>query len=178
MITLKTPLNDQDLDQLHAKDFILFSGELYTARDAAHQRLVKDIAAGTPPFDLNGTVIYYVGPSPTPPHLKFGSAGPTTSSRMDVYTPTLLHHGVKAIIGKGYRSTEVLESFRDHHAVYLLAIGGSGAYLGQCVQSSEVIAYEDLGPESIKKLVVKDLPLIVGYDVYGQDAYVYAKTLK
>jgi fumarate hydratase subunit beta len=177
MITITTPLQNDALKALHAKDFILFSGELYTARDAAHLRLVKDIENGTPPFNLDGAVIYYVGPSPTPPHLKFGSAGPTTSSRMDVYTPTLLDHGVKAIIGKGYRSKEVLESFKDHQAVYLLAIGGSGAYLGQCVQSSEVIAYDDLGAESIKRLVVKDLPLIVGYDTYGEDAYVYAKTL-
>jgi len=177
MKTLQTPLNDTQLKNLKAKDFILFSGVVYTARDAAHLRLMKDIENNTLPFDLNGSVIYYVGPSPTPPHLKFGSAGPTTSSRMDVYTPTLLNHGVKAIIGKGYRSLEVLESFKSHQAVYLLAIGGSGAYLGQCVESSEVIAYDDLGAESIKRLVVKDLPLIVGYDVYGEDAYVYAQAL-
>jgi fumarate hydratase subunit beta len=177
MKTIQTPLKHDELQSLHAKDFILFTGVLYTARDAAHLRLIKDIENNTPPFELEGAVIYYVGPSPTPPGQKFGSAGPTTSSRMDVFTPTLLDHGVKAIIGKGYRSKVVLESFKSHQAVYLLAIGGSGAYLGQCVESSEVIAYEDLGPESIKRLVVKDLPLIVGYDVYGEDAYVYAKTL-
>lgn len=177
MITLTTPLREDVLTSLHAKDFILFTGELYTARDAAHLRLMNDIEKGTPPFNLKGAVIYYVGPSPTPPHLKFGSAGPTTSSRMDVYTPTLLQHGVKAIIGKGYRSRNVLDAFKHHQAVYLLAIGGSGAYLGQCVESSEVIAYDDLGAESIKRLVVKDLPLIVGYDTFGEDAYVYAKTL-
>lgn len=175
MITLTTPLQQAQLQALKAKDFILFSGELYTARDAAHARLMHDIAHNCVPFNLNGAVIYYVGPSPTPPHQAFGSAGPTTSSRMDIYTPTLLHHGVKVVIGKGYRSPTVLESLKSHQAVYLLAIGGSGAYLGQCVQSSEVIAYADLGTESIKRLIVKDMPLIVGFDTYGVDAYVYAK---
>lgn len=176
MITLTTPLDHKQLQALHAKDFILFSGELYTARDAAHARLMHDIENNSIPFNLQDAVIYYVGPSPTPPHLTFGSAGPTTSSRMDVYTPTLLQHGVKAIIGKGYRAPYVLEALQQHQAVYLLAIGGSGAFLGQCVQSSEVIAYADLGTEAIKRLIVKDMPLIVGFDTHGIDAYVYAQS--
>lgn len=172
MITLKTPLTNKQLKGLKANDFIYISGEIYTARDAAHKRLIDDIENNRPlPFDLQDKILYYVGPSPTPKHLRFGSAGPTTASRMDSFTPTLLKHGIKAIIGKGYRSPEVLESFYENQAVYLLAIGGAGALLGNCVMTSEVIAYPDLASEAIHRLVVKDFPVIVGYDLYKNDAY-------
>lgn len=177
MKKITLPFTTEDLKQLHAKDMISLSGEIYTARDAAHKRLIQDIENNTVPFNLKGSIIYYVGPSPTPAGLTFGSAGPTTSSRMDKYTPTLLEHGVVAIIGKGYRSKEVLESFKKHQAVYLLAIGGSAAILGNCVIKSEMIAYRDLGAEAILKLTIKDFPLFVGYDIYGQDAYVYGDTI-
>ena len=173
MKKLTLPLSQSDLENLHAKEMIYLSGDIYTARDAAHKRLMQDIASNTVPFDLKGSVIYYVGPSPTPAHQIFGSAGPTTSSRMDKYTPTLLEHGVKILIGKGYRSKEVLESLKKHQAIYLLAVGGSAAILGNCVIASTPVAYEDLGAEAILKLTVKDFPLFVGFDIYGVDAYVY-----
>ncbi len=172
MITLKTPLNQQQLKKLKANDFVYITGEIYTARDAAHKRLIADLKANKElPFDLKNKILYYVGPSPTPEHLRFGSAGPTTASRMDPYTPTLLEHGIKAIIAKGYRSEEVRQSFFDNQAVYLLAIGGAGALLGNCVIDSEVIAYDDLGTESIRRLVVKDFPVIVAFDLEFNNAY-------
>ncbi len=176
MIRLKTPLDNKQLSQLKANDFIYISGFIYTARDAAHKRLIDDIMHNRPlPFDLNNQILYYVGPSPTPAHLKFGSAGPTTASRMDPYTPTLLKHGIKAVIAKGYRSEEVRQSFYDHQAVYLLAIGGAGALLGNCVIDSKVIAYDDLGTEAIRRLEVVDFPVIVAYDLQNNDAYKIAQ---
>jgi len=169
---LTTPLNKQQLSLLKANDLVSLTGTIYTARDAAHKRLIQDMKDKKPlPFEINNQIIYYVGPSPTPPLHTFGSAGPTTASRMDPYTPTLLEHGLKGVIAKGYRSQEVRQAFFEHQAVYLLAIGGAGALLGNCVISSEIIAYEDLGAEAIHKLEVKDFPLIVAYDVYGNNAY-------
>lgn len=172
MITLKTPLDQKQLQKLKSNDFVYITGEIYTARDAAHKRLVADLKANRPlPFDLKDKILYYVGPSPTPSHLNFGSAGPTTASRMDPYTPLLLEHGIKAVIAKGYRSEEVRQAFFDHQAVYLLAIGGSGALLGNCVVESEVIAYDDLGTEAIQRLIVKDFPVIVAFDLAFNNAY-------
>ncbi len=172
MIRLKTPLTMKQLKGLKANDFVYISGEIFTARDAAHKRLIDDIENGRElPFDLQNAILYYVGPSPTPEHLKFGSAGPTTASRMDRFTPTILEHGVKAIIAKGYRSDAVLQSFYENQAVYLLAIGGAGALLGNCVLESEIIAYHDLASEAIHRLVVKDFPVIVGFDLDQNDAY-------
>lgn len=172
MIKIHTPLDHQQMQQLHANDFVHITGKIYTARDAAHKRLIADIQHGRAlPFDLKDQILYYVGPSPTPPHLSFGSAGPTTASRMDPYTVTLLQLGIKGIIAKGYRSEEVKQAFLDHKAVYFVAIGGAGALLGSCVVSSKVIAYDDLGAEAIYELDVKDLPVIVCYDLHGHDAY-------
>lgn len=169
---LTTPLTKQQLSSLKANDFVYLTGTIYTGRDAAHKRIIQDINDKKPlPFDVENQILYYVGPSPTPPHLTFGSAGPTTASRMDSYTPILLEHGLKGVIAKGYRSPEVRQSFLDHQAVYLLAIGGAGALLGSCVLSSEVVAYEDLGTEAIHKLEVKDFPVIVAYDIYGNNIY-------
>lgn len=169
---LTTPLTHQQLSLLKANDLISLTGTIYTARDAAHKRLIQDIKDNKAlPFDIENQLLYYVGPSPTPPSKSFGSAGPTTASRMDPYTITLLEHGLKGVIAKGYRSQEVHQAFIKHQAVYLLAIGGAGALLGSCVQSSEVIAYADLGAEAIHKLEVKDFPLIVAYDIYGNNVY-------
>jgi fumarate hydratase subunit beta len=169
---LTTPLTQQQLASLKANDILSLSGTIYTARDAAHKRLIQDIKDNKAlPFDLNNQIIYYVGPSPTPPNQTFGSAGPTTASRMDPYTLTLLEHGLKGVIAKGYRSPEVQQAFLDHQAVYLLAIGGAGALLGNCVVCSKIIAYEELGAEAIHKLEVKDFPVIVAYDIYGNNAY-------
>lgn len=169
---LTTPLTLEQLSLLKANDLVTLSGTIYTARDAAHKRLIQDIKDNTPlPFDLKNQILYYVGPSPTPPNQSFGSAGPTTASRMDPYTDILLQHGLKGVIAKGYRSEAVRQSFLDHQAVYLLAIGGAGALLGQCVVSSSVIAYDDLGAEAIHKLEVKDFPVIVAFDLYGHNAY-------
>ena len=172
MIKLTTPLSHEQLEPLRASDFVHISGKIYTARDAAHKRLMQDLKNNKDlPFDLTDQILYYVGPSPTPPHLTFGSAGPTTANRMDPYTPTLLDKGLKGIIGKGYRSLEVQQSFFDHQAVYFVAIGGAGALLGSCVMASRIIAYEDLGAEAIYELDVKDFPVIVCYDLHKNDAY-------
>jgi fumarate hydratase subunit beta len=141
---------------------VLVSGTLFAARDAAHARLVALIEKGEPlPIPLVGQAIYYMGPSPTPPGKVAGSAGPTTSSRMDKYTPLLLEHGIKVMIGKGRRSTEVQRSIVSHGALYLGSIGGAGAYLGECITSMRCAAFEELGPEAIYELTVKDLPAFV-----------------
>ncbi len=172
MITLNTPLTDNQLTPLKANDFVHITGKIFTARDAAHKRLIQDLKDKKPlPFDLKNQILYYVGPSPTPPHLTFGSAGPTTASRMDPYTITLLDQGLKGVIAKGYRSSIVKQAFFDHQAIYFVAIGGAGALLGSCVVASKVIAYEDLGAEAIYELDVKDFPVIVCYDLHGHDAY-------
>lgn len=154
--------------KLKAGDKVLLSGTVYTARDAAHKRLLELINEGKPtPFKIDGASIYYAGPTPTPEGLCIGSCGPTTSSRMDPYSPTLLNLGLKCMIGKGPRSSSVVESLKKNRAVYLCAIGGAGALASKCITSCEVIAFDDLGCESIKKLTFKDFPLIVGIDCNG-----------
>ena len=151
---------------------MLLSGVIYTARDAAHKRLVQALERGESlPFDLGGQTIYYLGPTPARPGQVIGSAGPTTSARMDVYTPRLLTAGVKAMIGKGSRSLAVREAIRKHKAVYFAAVGGIGALLARCIKEAEVIAYEDLGAEAIMRLRVAGFPAIVANDIYGKDLF-------
>ena len=157
-----------NIDILCAGDKVLLSGTVYTARDAAHKRLINLLGNGDPlPFEMNDAALYYAGPTPTPAGLSIGSCGPTTSSRMDPYTPALLAIGLKCMIGKGPRSQSVIESIVKNSAIYLCAIGGAGALASKCINSCEVIAFDDLGCESIKKLQFKDFPLIVGIDSKG-----------
>jgi fumarate hydratase subunit beta len=169
---IRLPLNDRIIADLKAGESVLISGTLYTARDAAHQRMVAALKRGEKlPFDIKGQVIYYTGPSPAPPGRAVGSAGPTTSSRMDEFTPQLLVAGLKGMIGKGPRSKEVREAIKKHHAVYFAAVGGAGALLSKAVVSAEIVAYEDLGPEAILRLEVKDFPATVINDISGRDLY-------
>ncbi|MGI6684730.1 MAG: Fe-S-containing hydro-lyase [Bacillota bacterium] len=170
---LTTPITDADLEKLKIGDQVLISGVVYTGRDAAHKRLVDLIDQGEElPLDLKGQVIYYVGPAPAKPGQVIGSAGPTTSYRMDAYAPVLMEKkGLKGMIGKGLRNTKVKEAMVNYKAVYFGATGGAGALLAKCIKSSEVIAYPELGPEAIRKLVVEDLPLTVINDIYGGDLY-------
>jgi fumarate hydratase subunit beta len=171
-IRLTTPLNDEDVSQLHAGDEVLLSGTIYTGRDSAHKRIVDALERGEePPFPLKGAAIFYVGPSPAPPGRVIGAAGPTTSYRMDSYAPTLIALGLKAMIGKGKRGPEVKQAMVEHKAVYLAAIGGAGALMAGAIVEAEVIAYPELGPEAVRRLVVKDMPLFVVNDVHGQDLY-------
>ncbi|PLX42618.1 MAG: fumarate hydratase [Deltaproteobacteria bacterium] len=177
-IRLTTPLTDADVEKLKIGDRVILSGVLYTARDAAHARLVDLIEKGEElPFDPQGQVIYFVGPTPPPPGRVIGSAGPTTSYRMDSYSPILISKGLKGMIGKGKRSKEVVESMKEHKAVYFGATGGTGALISGCIKEAEVIAYEDLGPEAIRKLVVEDFPLIVVNDAHGGDLYEKGRAL-
>ncbi|MBM4289591.1 MAG: Fe-S-containing hydro-lyase [Deltaproteobacteria bacterium] len=172
IITLTTPLSDQDVEQLAVGDTVLVNGVIYTGRDAAHKRLIDLLAANQPlPLDLKGQILFYVGPSPARPGRVIGAAGPTTSYRMDPYAPQLLRQGLKAMIGKGKRSPEVIEAMIAYKAVYLGAIGGAGALISQAIRAAEIIAYEDLGPEAIRRLVVEDLPTIVINDCRGNDLY-------
>lgn len=160
------------VETLKAGDRVLLSGTVYTARDAAHKRIFAMLQEGKePPFPLRGSVIYYAGPTPTPPGMAIGSCGPTTSARMDPYTPHLLDLGLKGMIGKGDRSPEVVEAIKRNKAVYLCAVGGAGALAAKCITSLEVIAFEDLGCESVKKLTVKDFPLIVAIDSSGGNLF-------
>ena len=153
---------------LNAGDTILLSGIIYTARDAAHKRMFEALDHNLPlPFDLKGASIYYAGPTPAPTGMPIGSCGPTTSGRMDPYTPRFLDLGLKCMIGKGKRSPEVVEAMKRNGAVYLCAIGGAGALAARCIESAQVIAFEDLGCESVKRLVLKDFPLIVAIDSRG-----------
>ena len=151
---------------------VLISGVVYTARDSAHQRLVEALERGEQlPFDIKGQTLYYMGPSPARPGQVIGSAGPTTSGRMDTYTPPLITAGLKVMIGKGNRSPEVREAIKKHKAVYLVAIGGTGALLSKVIKKAEVITYPDLGVEAIMRLEVEDLPAIVANDIYGGDLF-------
>ncbi|MCK9376678.1 MAG: Fe-S-containing hydro-lyase [Syntrophobacterales bacterium] len=171
-VKLTPPLTDQDVEQLNIGDKVLVSGVIYTARDAAHKRLVDMLANGTPlPMEIQGQIIYYVGPSPARPGRVIGAAGPTTSYRMDSYAPTLIKLGLKAMIGKGKRSPEVIEAMKTYKAVYLGATGGAGALISQCITAAEVIAFPELGPEAVHRLEVKDLPAIVINDCQGRDLY-------
>jgi fumarate hydratase subunit beta len=158
--------------RLHVGDEIRIEGTIFVARDAAHKRLVAALDKGEPlPFDPRGQVIYYMGPSPARPGCPIGSAGPTTSYRMDPYTEPMLRAGVKAFIGKGGRGPAVQRALRAHRAVYLIAVGGAGALLARAIREAEVIAYPDLGPEALRALGVEGFPVVVGYDVHGKDIY-------
>ncbi len=169
---LTTPLSDEDIEKLRIGDIVYLSGVIYTARDAAHKRLVELIEKGKElPFDLKGSVIYFVGPTPPKPGEPIGSAGPTTSYRMDAYSPTLIKHGQKGMIGKGKRNEAVKEACKKYKAVYFGATGGAGALIAQRIKSSEVIAYPELGPEAIRRLEVEDFPVTVVNDAYGGDLY-------
>lgn len=175
-IHITNPISEQELLKLKAGDRVLLSGTIYTARDAAHKRMFETLQRGEElPFDVAGQTIYYVGPTPAKPGAVIGSAGPTTSGRMDKYTPVLLDLGLKGMIGKGYRSEEVIESMKKNKAVYFAAIGGSGALIARTIQSVEVVAYEDLGPEAIYKLTIKNFPAVVIIDREGNDWYKIGK---
>ncbi|MBN1593737.1 MAG: fumarate hydratase C-terminal domain-containing protein [Candidatus Coatesbacteria bacterium] len=170
---IRTPLTDDVIADLRAGDQCLISGEIIGARDAAHQLLFEMIQRGEPlPFDLSGTIIYYVGPTPTRPGAVIGSAGPTTSSRMDAFTPALLERGLKGMIGKGQRSEVVKEAIIEHRAVYFAAPGGLGAVLASKIVSSDMIFAEHLGPEAIRRMVVDAMPVVVVNDIHGGDAYI------
>jgi len=171
-IKLNTPLVEDEIVKLKIGDKVLLNGKIYSARDAAHKRLVELIKSNKPlPFDIKNQVIYYVGPSPAKPGMVVGSAGPTTSSRMDPYTPILLDNGLKGMIGKGERKKEVIDSIIKNKAIYFIAIGGAGALLAQAIKSAKLIAYEDLGAEAIMEFYVEDFPVIVGIDTTGRDLY-------
>ncbi|WP_456403191.1 Fe-S-containing hydro-lyase [Hydrogenimonas sp.] len=169
---LTTPLSDEDIENLKAGDIVYLSGIIFTARDAAHKRLVDLIENKEElPFPLDGAVIYFVGPTPPKPGDPIGSAGPTTSYRMDSYSPTLIKHGLKGMIGKGKRNQAVKDACREHKAVYFGATGGAGALLGKLIKEAKVIAYEELGPEAIRMLRVENFPVTVINDAYGNDLY-------
>ena len=169
---IRLPFTESDIEALHAGDYVYLSGTVFSARDAAHKRMTEALEKGEKlPFDINGSVIYYLGPSPARPGQVIGSAGPTTSSRMDKYTPALLDLGLKGMIGKGRRSEEVKDAIKRNKAVYFAAVGGAGALLSKCIIKSEVIAYEDLGTEAVRKMEVKDLPVIVVTDCHGNSVY-------
>ena len=169
---IEAPINDEIVKNLKSGDFVYITGTIYTARDAAHKRLYETIIEGEKlPFELENNIIYYLGPSPAREGQIIGSAGPTTSSRMDKYTPLLLDKGLKGMIGKGKRSEEVIDSMNKNNAVYFAAIGGAGALLSKCIKKSEIIAYEDLGTEAVRKLEVEKFPVIVVIDNERNNMY-------
>ncbi|TDT71859.1 fumarate hydratase subunit beta [Hypnocyclicus thermotrophus] len=169
---ITTPINPKSLESLKCGEKVYISGYIYTARDLAHKRLVKLLKNGKElPFNLKNQIIYYVGPAPAKPGDIIGPCGPTTSYRMDDYTPILLEHGLKAMIGKGPRNKKVKEAIKKNKAIYFAAVGGTAALLSKCVKSAELIAYEDLGTEAIRKLYVEDFPVFVVNDTYGNDLY-------
>jgi fumarate hydratase subunit beta len=170
------PLTDEMIKTLKSGDNLLLSGTLYVARDAAHKRMVDQLDRGEPlPFDIKGQTLYYMGPTPAPPGRVIGAAGPTTSKRMDPFTPRLLAAGLKGMIGKGVRSQEVKDAMKKYGAVYLAAIGGAGALISKSIVKAEVIAYQDLGPEAVLKIEVKDFPATVIVDNSGTDLYLTGK---
>jgi fumarate hydratase subunit beta len=174
---INTPLNERIVVELKAGDNILLSGTVYTARDAAHARLINLLDKGESlPINIKDEIIYYVGPTPNKNGQVIGSAGPTTSYRMDSYAPRLLDLGLKGMIGKGARSKEVIDSIKKNKSIYFGAIGGAGALMSKCIVSSEVIAYDDLGAEAIRKLEVKDMPLVVIIDINGNNLYEIGKS--
>jgi len=169
---ITSPFEEATLNKLHINDFVLISGTIYTARDAAHKRLVEAIKNYQPlPFDLQGQTIYYMGPSPARPEQIIGSCGPTTSGRMDAFTPVLLAAGLRAIIGKGERSQEVLASINKHHAIYFVTYGGAGALLAKTIRKADVVAYPELGAESVMRLEIVNFPAIVASDVHGGNLF-------
>ena len=172
MVKITTPLTREAVRNLKAGDSCLISGVIYTARDAAHKRLCELVAEGKElPLDVKDAIIYFVGPTPAKPGQAIGSAGPTTSYRMDAYSPTLIREGLTGMIGKGKRGPEVVAAMKEHGAVYFGAIGGCGALLGKCIKKAEVIAYDDLGAEAIRRLEVEDFPAIVIIDSEGNNLY-------
>lgn len=171
-VILVPPLSDEDVVGLKAGDRVFINGVVYSARDAAHKRMVEALNKGEKlPIDIKGAVIYYMGPSPAKPGYVVGSAGPTTSGRMDAYAPLLIEKGLKGMIGKGGRAKAVIDACVKYKAVYFGATGGAGALISKCIKKVEVVAYEDLGPEAIRKLEVEDFPVIVINDTYGNDLY-------
>jgi len=169
---ITSPFNDKTIADLKAGDQVLISGVMYVGRDAAHKRLVETLNKGDKmPFDVKGQVIYYMGPSPTKPGNVIGSSGPTTSGRMDAYTPRMLEAGLKGMVGKGLRTKEVKDAIKKYKAVYLAGVGGAAALIAKRIVKSEIIAYEELGPEALLRIEVKDFPAIVINDMYGGDLY-------
>jgi len=176
LINITSPIDAEVIEKLTVGTRVTISGVIYTARDAAHKRLIQALDRGERlPFDLMGQTLYYMGPSPARLGQVIGSAGPTTSSRMDIYTPRLIAAGLRAMIGKGSRSPEVKEAIRKHKAVYLATYGGAGALLAKSIKQVEVIAYEDLGAEAIRRLNVENFPAIVANDIYGGDLFEQGK---
>ncbi len=172
-IRLTPPLKNEDIEKLNIGDKVMLNGTIYTGRDAAHKRLVDLLDKGEElPFDVSGQIIYFVGPTPAKPGKPIGSAGPTTSYRMDAYSPRLIAQGLKGMIGKGGRSEEVIEAIKKHKCIYFGATGGAGALIAKAIKKAEVIAYEDLGPEAIRKLTVENFPVVVINDTRGNDLYV------
>lgn len=170
---INLPLTEELARTLKAGDEVLLTGTIYTSRDAGHKRMCESLAKGEPlPFDPMDATIYYVGPTPAKPGTVIGSAGPTTSGRMDAYAPTMMSVGARGMIGKGARLPEVVEAMKKHSGVYFGAIGGAGALLAKCIKSAELIAYEDLGAEALRKLYVEDMPLVVIIDSEGNNLYV------
>jgi len=169
---ITSPFNDKTIEGLKAGDQVLISGVMYVGRDAAHKRLVEALNKGDKmPFDVKGQVIYYMGPSPTKPGNVIGSAGPTTSGRMDAYTPRMLEAGLKGMVGKGLRTKDVKDAIKKYKAIYLASVGGAAALIAKRIVKSEIIAYEELGPEALLRIEVKDFPAIVINDMYGGDLY-------
>ena len=169
---INLPIDKNIISELHSGDYLYLTGTIYTARDAAHKRMIETLdQGGELPIDVAGNFIYYLGPTPAKPGMVIGSAGPTTSSRMDKYTPELLKRGLSGMIGKGKRSQAVIDAIKQNGAVYMAAVGGAGALLSKCIKSAEVIAYDDLGTEAIRKLYVEDLPVIVIIDSDGNNLY-------
>jgi fumarate hydratase subunit beta len=172
MQKLKLPLDQNNIDAMHYGDELLLYGVIYVARDAAHKRLIDALEKGMSlPFDIKGQTIYYMGPSPARPGNTIGSAGPTTSGRMDIYTPRLLEEGLKGMIGKGQRSAEVKQAICKYKAVYLGTIGGIGALIADTIKKSEIVAFPDLGAEAVRKLEIEEFPVTVINDIYGGDLY-------
>ena len=171
-ISIKTPLTREDARKLKSGDSVLLTGVIYTARDAAHKRLCELVEQGKElPLDVKDSIIYFVGPTPARPGEAIGSAGPTTSYRMDAYSPTMIAQGQTGMIGKGKRNEEVITAMKEHGAVYFGAIGGCGALLAKCIKKAEVIAYDDLGAEAIRRLEVEDFPVVVIIDSQGNNLY-------
>lgn len=169
---LSLPLSDEIIKELRCGDSLLLSGELYTARDAAHKRMINTLENGEAlPFNINNEAVYYAGPTPAKPGQVIGACGPTTSGRMDAYSPKLISLGLKTMIGKGERSPEVIEAIKSYTGVYLGAIGGAGALISKCIKKAEIIAYEDLGTEAVRRITVEDLPVTVVIDSSGKTLY-------
>lgn len=169
---IKAPLTKEVISDLHSGDYVYISGTIYSARDAAHKRMYETMEKGEQlPFDIKDNVVYYLGPTPAREGQVIGSAGPTTASRMDKYTPRLLDSGLSGMIGKGKRSKEVIDAIVNNKCVYFAAVGGAGALLSKCIKKSEVIAYDDLGTEAIRKMEVEDFPVIVVIDSKGNNLY-------